>query len=197
MAFSLPEGFDYPEGIAVDPATGRAYVTSAPTGAVAVAEPGAETASVWLPAGTDGRTLTLGIEFDRDSVWLVAPPAIWEYGIDGVLRGRHVAEGGVLNDLAVTDQGIYVTDTANPVLWFLPRGSSADAPLVPIDFSMTQDAMGEPFQLNGIEALDDGTLVAVHFYNGKLFHIDARSLSGGYTIETLILAGTCSPWATG
>jgi hypothetical protein len=189
LAFSLPEGFEYPEGIAVDPATGRAYVTSSPSGAVAVAEPGAVTASVWLPAGTDGRTLTLGIEFDNDSVWLVSPPAIWEYGVDGGLRGHHVAaDSGFLNDLAITDDGIYVTDSSKPVLWFLPNGSSADAPLAPIDFSMTQDAMGEPFQLNGIEGLDDGTLMAVHFANGKLFHIDARSLSA-YTIEVVDLGG--------
>ncbi len=191
VAFTLPEGFEYPEGIAVDPASGRAYVTSTPTGAVAVAEPGADVASVWLPAGTDGRTLTLGIEFDTDSLWLVSPPAIWEYGVDGGLRGHHVAaESGFLNDLAITDQGIYVTDSSKPVLWFLPNGSSADAPLVPIDFFMTEDAMGEPFQLNGIEALDDGTLLAVHFSNGQLFHIDARSYpSGGITIGSVDLGG--------
>ncbi len=189
VAFTLPDGFEYPEGIAVDPVSGRAYVTSSPTGAVAVAEPGADTASVWLPAGKDGRTLTLGIEFDRDSVWLVSPPAIYEYAVDGALRGRHVAEeSGFLNDLAITDQGIYVTDVSKPTLWFLPRNSVSDAPLVAIDLSMTQDAMGQPFQLNGIEALDDGTLVAVHFYNGLLFHIDARPL-GAYTIATIDLGG--------
>jgi hypothetical protein len=189
IAFTLPDGFEYPEGIAVDPETGRAYVTSTPSGAVAVAEPGEDSATVWLPAGSDGRGLTFGIEFDRDSVWLVAPPAIWEYGVDGALRGRHEADGGVLNDLAVTDDGVYVTDTANPVLWFLPRDSGADAPLVPIDFSMTQDALGEPFQLNGIEALDDGTLVAVHFFNGKLFHIDPHPPGGGLNIAVVDLGG--------
>lgn len=185
LAFTLPEGFEYPEGIAVDPATGRAYVTATPSGAVAVAEPDADAASIWLPAGTDGRTYTFGIEFDRDSVWLVSPPAIWEYGVDGVMRGHHVADSDGLNDLAVTEQGVYVTDTDRAVLWFLPRGSSADEPLVPIDLS-TNGPVG---QLNGIEALEDGTLVAVHFFNGNLFHIDARSPSEGITVETIDLGG--------
>jgi len=47
-AFNLPDGFMYPEGAAFDPATGRVYVTSIQSGAVAVAEPGSDTASVWL-----------------------------------------------------------------------------------------------------------------------------------------------------
>ena len=31
--------------------------------------------------------------------------------------------------------------------------------------------------------------MAVHFYNGKLFHIDAHSPNDGYTIETVDLGG--------
>lgn len=187
IAFSLPAGFGYPEGIAVDPTTGRAYVTSSPTGAVAVADPDDSAASVWLPAGSDGRGLTLGIEFDRDSVWIVSPPAIWEYGTDGALRGHHVAEGSAfLNDLAVTDAGVFVTDSFTPKLWYLPLGSAADAPLqLGLDMAAVSSSFTEGTGLNGIEGLPDGTLVAVHFSNGSLFHIDPV----GASVEAIDLGG--------
>lgn len=191
VAFRLPDGFTYPEGAAWDPSTGGVYVTSTPTGAVAVAAAGSDTASVWLPAGSDGRGLTLGIEFARGSVWIVSPPALYEYRPDGTLRSRHAAASppgaGFLNDVAITDDGVYVTDSNKPVLWHLPLDAPDGTELQPIDVgALVATAAGQGF--NGIEALPDGTLIVGQFGCCSLLHVDPRAPSavavdlGGYQL---------------
>ena len=177
LEFNLPDGFMYPEGAAFDPTTGRVYVTSIQSGAVAVAEPGSDTATVWLEAGSDGREMsTLGIEFGDDRVWIVSNGALYEYRTDGTLIGRHDPtgpSGGGLNDVTVTDDGVFVSDSDVPLVWYLPLDASADTPLQPIDIGAV-NAKAAQDSFNGIEALPDGTLVAGQYRGTLLFHIDPR-----------------------
>jgi hypothetical protein len=171
-AFRLPDGFQYPENLAFDPSTGRVYVSSPMSGgAVAMAEPGADTASIWLPAGTDGMGGALGIEFGHGSIWLVTSGGVWEYGPDGVRRSVHLAPGGAPNDVAVTGDGVYATDEARSVLWYLPIDAPDGADMEPIDVGvLTAEAAGQGF--NGIEALPDDTLIVGQFVCCSLFHVD-------------------------
>jgi len=138
-----------------------------------VAEPGSDTATIWLPAGSDGREMpTLGIEFGADRVWIVSMGALYEYRTDGTLIARHDPDGtrgGGLNDVAITDDGAYVTDTSSSLLWYLPLDAPVDLPLEPIDID---DASVKFDAFNGIEALPDGTLVVGQSTGNLLFHVD-------------------------
>jgi len=175
IAFNLPDGFTYPEGVALDPTTGRVYVTSVQTGAIAVAEPGSDSATVWLPAGSDGRKMpTLGIEFGADRVWIVSMNALYEYRTDGTFIARHDPDGtrdAGLNDVAITDDGAYVTDSSSSLLWYLPLDARSDLQLEPIDIDDTSVKFDA---FNGIEALPDGTLLVNQFIGNLLFHVDPR-----------------------
>jgi len=151
------------------------YVTSVQSGAVAVAEPGSDTASVWLEAGSDGRAMpTLGIEFGDGRVWIASMGALYVYRPDGSLIARHDptgSRGGGLNDVTVTDDGVYVSDSEVALVWYLPLDAPADAPLEPIDIGAVNAKAGQD-AFNGIEALPDGTLVAGQYMGTLLFHID-------------------------
>lgn len=200
LAFNLPDGFMYPEGAAFDPTTGRVYVTSVQSGAVAVAEVGSDTATVWLEAGSDGRAMpTLGIEFGDDRVWIASMGALYEYRTDGTLIARHVptgSRGGGLNDVAVTDDGVYVSDSESSLVWNLPLDASADTQLQPIDIGAVNAKAGED-AFNGIEALPDGTLVVGQYMGALLFHVDPRvpsavviDLGDGYVNREVASSGS-------
>jgi len=199
LAFNLPDGFMYPEGAAFDPTTGRVYVTSIQSGAVAVAEPGSDTATVWLEAGSDGRDMSaLGIEFGGDRVWIVSN-GLYEYRTDGTLIARHDPTGptgGGLNDVTVTDDGVYVSDSSASLVWYLPLDASVETSLQPIDIgAVNAEAAQDAF--NGIEALPDGTLVAGQYTGTQLFHIDPRvpsavviDLGDGYVTQQVAPTGS-------
>lgn len=209
LGFNLPDGFTYPEGIALDPGTGRMYVTST-SGAIAVFEPGAETATVWSPAGDMGRTFALGIEFGHGSLWVASGPFLLEYAPDGEQIGWYATpDGAFLNDVAITDDGAYVTDPNGPWLWFVPFEPDARAQLAPAKLADVWPAiagLGAPAEglflqkvdlsgsnpspgtlgFNGVEALPDGSLVVGDFACCSLHHVDPRVPSytpidlGGY-----------------
>lgn len=203
-AFTLPAGFEYPEGIAYDPETGRVYISSPNSGgAIAVAGPGATEASIWLPAGEEGRVATLGIEFGHGSVWVVDSfSVLLEYGPDGTLRSSHPTKKG-LNDVTVGLDGVYASGP-DAAIYFLPFDAADGSEMQLIDLAAAAPELtGQGF--NGIEALPDGTLIAGQFACCSLYHIDPRMPSaravdlGGYTFVTsdgMSLLGDYDLWIT-
>ena len=177
----LPEGF-YPEGIAV----GRGhdfYAASLLDGAVYKGDLRTGEGDV-IASGTEGR-LVAGLSFDERSGLL------WGVGIDGgsgaafAFDGRrgelvaHVDVPGVfLNDLTVTREAVYITDSLADVFWTIPlddRGRPAGAAqATPLTGDFTFVTTGElPINLNGITSTPDGsTLLAVHTALGVLYRID-------------------------
>jgi sugar lactone lactonase YvrE len=83
----------------------------------------------------------------------------------------------VINDVALTTDGAWFTDSAQAKLYFVPVSATG----VPGPFSTlalsgpAADTSGE-FNLNGIQATPDGkTLVVAHSSNGSLYTVDPAS----------------------
>ncbi|MFG2104260.1 SMP-30/gluconolactonase/LRE family protein [Micromonospora echinaurantiaca] len=147
-----------PEGIAVTP-TGTMYVTSVSDGAVYRGHVRERELRPFLPAGTDGRTRAAGVRLDRQGRIFVAgwdTGALFGYAPDGTLLARRAAAGAALNDLAITDDAVYVTDSATGVLWRADLVGTEIGELTP--WLSPADFPAVPGFLNGIVATADGRL---------------------------------------
>ena len=184
VSVPLPDGF-YPEGIAI----GRGhefYVGSLLDGAIYRGDLRTGDGDV-LIEGTPGR-LVAGIFFDGRSglLWGVGSDAgsavvlIFD-AATGALVERIEVDGAFLNDLVVTRDAVFVTDSLADVLWTIsldPRGRPNGPPTaLQLTGDFTFVTTGDlPINLNGIVATPDGsTLVAVHSTLGVLYRIDPTS----------------------
>ncbi|OLZ67251.1 superoxide dismutase [Streptomyces sp. IMTB 2501] len=186
-AFTLPDDRAYPEGIALDPRTGDAYVGSYTTGAIYRAAAGSHTAEVFLPAGTDGRTTANGLKADRAGrLWVIDhTTGVDVYDLrDRSLLARFEVPAGdprFLNDLVITADGTaYVTDSVRPVVYRitpadLARAHGGRAPLIArYDLSGAVPSHGpDAYTLNGIAADATGRrLFVVDMTGGGLYRVD-------------------------
>jgi streptogramin lyase len=178
----VPDG-SYPEGIAVGYGQDF-YVGSLLDGAIYRGDLRTGDGAVLAP-GAEGR-ITVGLSFDRRSGLLWA--AGLEQGIGAILAfdGRTGAlthriplpQAGFLNDVVVTRDAVYVTDSFADRLWTVPL-TSHGAPAGPGaaiqlsgDFQLVTEG-DLPLNLNGIDVTPDGrTLLAVHTSLGVLYRID-------------------------
>lgn len=190
---ALPDGFQ-PEGIAV----GRGhtfYVGSIPTGAVYRGDLRTGEGGVLVPAQPDRQAI--GVEVDnRDRVFVAGGPTgqayVYDAGTGAAIASYQLSTGGptFVNDVVVTNDGAWFTDSMQPVLYRVPigpagtLGGQADVETVPL----TGDYVHAPgFNANGIDATPAGkTLVIVQSNTGALFTVDPASgvadrieLSGG------------------
>lgn len=177
----LPVGF-YPEGIAVGSGH-QFYVGSLLGGAVYKGDLRTGQGQVFASA-VQGRVVA-GLSFDQRSGLL------WGAGFDASgsgafvfdsRSGEQVAEveitgtfpASFLNDLVVTRDAVYITDSLRAVIWSVPldrRGRPAGpAHAIPLsgDFTFVPGT-----NLNGIAATPNGRqLIAVHSTLGVLYRID-------------------------
>ncbi|MGC4895682.1 SMP-30/gluconolactonase/LRE family protein [Micromonospora sp. DT31] len=188
-----------PEGIAVTPA-GTMYVTSSATGAVYrgdVRRPGLRP---FLAAGVGGRTSAAGVRVDHRGRIFVAgwtTGALFVHAPDGTLLARRdAAPGAALNDLAVTGDAVYVTDSATGTLWRAALDGGRVGELVP--WVRAADFPAAPVFLNGIVTDAPGRLALVAEQGEeRLFRVDlaARTAtevevtSGRMGADGLLLAG--------
>ncbi|MFP3989018.1 superoxide dismutase [Streptomyces sp. E11-3] len=208
-AHELPGDRVYPEGIAADQRTGDLYVGSYTTGAVYRITPGQRTATVFLPAGTDGRDTANGLKVDRAGrLWVTdstAGVAVYDVRTRRLLARFDVEDGEgetegaeqerpfFVNDLAIAPDGsAYLTDSIRAVIYRvtpdqLARGGrSVLRPYVDVGGDLDPRPVGT-FTLNGIVADPAGRfLLAVDMTGGDLVRVDLRSrevrrvaLSGG------------------
>ncbi|MEV5879996.1 SMP-30/gluconolactonase/LRE family protein [Streptomyces sp. NPDC052101] len=186
-AFTLPDDRAYPEGIALDPRTGDAYVGSFTNGAVYRAAAGSRAAEAFLPAGTDGRTTANGLKVDRAGrLWVIDhTTGVDVYDLrDRSLLARFEAPKGAqhfLNDLVITEDGTaYVTDSVLPVVYRitpadLARARGGTGSLVAhFDLSGAIPPHSEDaYTLNGITADPTGRLLfVVDMTGGGLYRVD-------------------------
>lgn len=174
----LPPGFQ-PEGIAA----GRGstfYVGSLADGAVYRGDLRTGRGDVLVP-GEPGR-VTVGIEVDRRGrVFAAGGPtgaaAVYDGRTGETLAEYRLATGETfVNDVVVTRDAAWFTDSVNPVLYRVPIGRGGDLgrpQTVPLSGDIVY---GEGFNANGIEAGPGGrTLVIVQSSTGLLFTVDAAT----------------------
>ena len=174
---SLPNGFQ-PEGIAI----GRGlsfYTGSLANGAIYRGNLLTGDGSVLVP-GQDGR-VAVGMKVDvRNRLFVAGGPTgtgrVYDAGSGAELATYQFAPVGTsfVNDVVVTRDAAYFTDSVNPVLYVVPfdrAGALGNAQTL----SLTGDLVYSPegFNLNGIAASPDGrTLVVVQSNKGLLFSVD-------------------------
>jgi sugar lactone lactonase YvrE len=176
----LPNGWR-PEGIEA----GRQhtlYVGSIPQGAVRQID--ARTGqSFTLVQPTPGRSAT-GLEYDRQGERLfVAGGGTGATYVYDARTGAPIADflltpaaPRFINDVVLTKDALYYTDSQRPWLYRLPLGpdgelpAAADIETIPLSGDYVHQA---GFNLNGIEATTNGkTLIAVQSSTASLFKID-------------------------
>ncbi|MGC5017904.1 SMP-30/gluconolactonase/LRE family protein [Micromonospora sp. DT47] len=151
-----------PEGIAVT-RDGTMYVTSVGTGAVYRGDTRERVMRPFLPAGSDGRTHAAGVHVDRLGRLFIAgydTATLFVHAPDGRLLAKRVAAAGAaLNDLVITDDAVYVTDSTSGVLWRAAIDGGEVGDLTPW---ITPAAFpAAPGFLNGIVATADGRVALV------------------------------------
>jgi len=178
-AIALPDGLR-PEGITSD---GRStfYVGSLADGRVVSGSLVTGDTEALVP-GVAGR-MAVGTLFDgrNDRIWVAGGDtgAVTAYDAgSGEQLGRWVTPGSVfLNDLTITRDAVYVTDTGRARLVVVPLGpggelpTAAGATTLPLSGDMPFSTSGS--NGNGIRALDESTLLVVHSGTGGLFLVDA------------------------
>lgn len=167
-----------PEGITTDGTS--LYVGSLADGAIWKGDPASGTGEV-LVAGAEG-AVSVGLDADlqHGHIWAAGGPTGEVRAYDastGELLASYGFEGGFLNDLAVTSDAVYVTDSFVPQVLVVPLGDDGtpaapeDAFALPIGGELEYD---EGFNVNGIVATDAG-LVVVHSGRGELFRLDPET----------------------
>jgi sugar lactone lactonase YvrE len=201
QVIQLPRGFQ-PEGIEIGKGT-TFYVGSVANGAIYRANLRTGAGSILVP-GASGKSAT-GIELDNRNRLFVAGAStgkayVYNARTGALIRTYTLATAPTfINDVVVTRDAAYFTDSQKAVLYKIPIGAGGalgEAQPIPLsgDFSLASG-----FNLNGIDATPNGkTLIAVQTNKGKLFQIDpatgaTREISlGGESVpngDGILLAG--------
>lgn len=176
----LPNGFQ-PEGIASGKGT-TFYVGSIPTGAVFRGDLRSGEGEVLVPAQA-GRS-AIGLKYDERSglLFVSGGNTGYAYFYDGK-TGANVAEiqlstlPSFINDVVITKEAAYFTNSFQPVLHRVPLAKKGGLPPAPTseeiplggDYQFTPGA----FNANGIAATPNGkTLIIVNSTEGALYKVD-------------------------
>lgn len=177
----LPDGFQ-PEGIVI----GRGdtfYVGSIPTGAIYRGSLRTGEGEIIIP-GTAGRA-AIGLALDQRGRLFVAGGGTGDAYVYDTRTGATLATYDFasaptfINDVVVTKDGAWFTDSQRAVLYFVPTGpggqlgGQADVRTL----ALTGDFQLQPgFNLNGIDATPKwDLLIVVQSNTGKLFTVDPRT----------------------
>ncbi|MDP9847857.1 superoxide dismutase [Streptosporangium lutulentum] len=186
--FSLPDGFQ-PEGIAIGPGP-SAYFGSRGTGAIY---------RVSLRTGqgkiinSGPGTPSLGLKVDsRDRLFVAGGTGGNARVIDTrsgkVLASYQLATGtAFVNDVVLTHDAAYFTDSANPVLYKLPFGRGGALPKEAVKVPLSGDIVYTTGNnANGIALTPDRkALLVVQSNTGKLFRVNPST-----GVATLVDIGT-------
>ncbi|MFF3946821.1 SMP-30/gluconolactonase/LRE family protein [Streptomyces sp. NPDC001902] len=157
-----------PEGIAID-RDGTMYVSSDGTGALYRGDVRAAHLRSFRADGLANRPSTLGVHTDgRGRVYSVGGGELTVHDRRGRLLATRTAQGGPLgapdlNDLVITDNAVYVTDWANPVVYRAALRHGRLGPLEPwLDIrSAFPQFPARYWLLNGIVADRSGSTLLV------------------------------------
>jgi outer membrane protein assembly factor BamB len=176
----LPDGF-FPEGIAIAPG-GTFFTGSLSTGAIYRGDVKTGEGDILVPPQA-GR-IAVGMKVHKGLLYVAGGDTGDAYVYDartGAEVATYQLAGGAafINDVVVTKDAAYFTDSFNPVLYRVPvsrsgaPGTQASVTALPL----TGDLVYETgFNVNGIDATPDGkTLVLVQSNTGELFTADPET----------------------
>ncbi|MFC0554521.1 superoxide dismutase [Planotetraspora thailandica] len=186
--FPLPAGFQ-PEGIAIGPgpaayfgsrATGAIYRADLRTGHGRIINPGPGTPSLGLKVDPRGRLFVAG--------GTGGDARVIDTRSGKVLASYRLATGtAFVNDVLLTRDAAYFTDSANPVLYKLPFGRGGALPKEAVKVPLSGDIVYTTGNnANGIAPTPDGkALLVVQSNTGKLFRVNPKT-----GVATLVDIGT-------
>ena len=196
---ALPDGFR-PEGIAAGKGA-SVYVGSIPTGQVLEIDTKTGASREAVPA-RDGHA-AIGLKYDHSSnrLFVSGGPTGRAFVYDArsgaelaAFQLTAVGQPTFINDVVLTRDTAYFTDSMQPVIYAVSRDLSSVTPIALEGFPMTPGN-----NLNGIEAASNGrVLLAIQSSTGTLWRIDADTGShaavdlGGATLtngDGLLLVG--------
>ncbi len=174
LSINLPEGGEYPEGIAIDGDT--VYVTSFTTGDIFSGSIDDEELRLFVEGSEGDSAVGIVAEGDRIYVAEGANKNVTVYDLDGERIATVSSEAAAfLNDLTVVDGQVYVTDSQAPTIWRFPADITEDATLEAWSDVSESVEYVEGFNLNGIRPGPEGTLVTTNFATGALYTINLES----------------------
>lgn len=175
----------FPERIDYDAATGDVYVGSTRSGTVyrVNVRDGPSVLEVFLPGGRDGRTSVTGMKVDDYGRLFIAGrntgrAFVYDASTGELIKALETppAARTLLNDVTVTEDAAYFTDSFRPVVFRVPLTPESVGDVGAWLELRTVVPHGNGFNLNGIAATPDGRhLLTVHFNSGRLYSIDTRS----------------------
>jgi hypothetical protein len=196
-----PETIDLPEGFAGEGvATGRHdtfYAGSRLDGRVARGDLREGTSEVFVDEPLVAAATGLKADLRHGLLWVsgAATGQAAVYDLDtgeGIVALTLAASPSFINDVVVTRDAAYFTNSLSPVIYRVPvskRGEIGEPEAITLSGPASEFVPG--FNLNGIEATSDGrTLIVVNSTKGALYTVDARSGSsaeidlGGATVRT-------------
>lgn len=204
--YILPGDTVFPEGIAHQPGSQYFYVSSTTDGTIFRGDLREETASVFLPGGSDGRTTAVGLKVDNRRLYIAGGGTgkIFVYSTrNGELLGQFDNDltPTFLNDIAITNNGdAYITDSLSPKLYKVSTDRRGQLHFEEwLDFTGTPFVYQSGFNANGIVATNDNRyLLIVQSNTGKLFRVEIATREvteinlGGATLtngDGLVLKG--------
>jgi hypothetical protein len=189
--YVLPGDWVRPEGITLGP-DNDFFSGSSADGTIYHCSLTAPTAEIWLAAGTDRRTVAVGMTLYSGTQLVVCGGRTGTLHVYDVASRELISErtvDGYLNDVWVIAGHAYATDSANPIIWQFDL--TAPAAPVPIEIPHA----GPDAYLNGIVATPDGTALLVAAQGTEiLWRIDladhsATAIATDFAADGLLLLG--------
>jgi hypothetical protein len=170
-----------PEGVAFDKQSGQFFVSRTGTGAIFVGKPDAPGTLTAFIAGfdtTNDNPVATGMKV-RDGLLYVAGAATGQiriYDIADPTKPPVVFEtgGGFINDLDLDKDGdVFATDSSKPFIYKIDAASvkAGAGPVIAINVAPEITVDPEAFNLNGIVAKGDDSVIVIQSNTGKLFRI--------------------------
>lgn len=197
-SYTLPGTAVFPEGIAHLNGSKNFYVGSTTDGTIFRGTLGQKDTEVFFPPVAE-RPTAVGMKVDAQNRLFVAGGGsgkVFVYDTVGKTLLKTLttpaASATFLNDITLTPDAAYITDSQRPILFRVSRSETSLGEIENwLDFTGTALEYQSGFNLNGIASTPDGQyLIVVQSNTGKLFRITVAdksvaeiSLNGGATVK--------------
>jgi sugar lactone lactonase YvrE len=130
------------------------------------------TASLFIDAPA-GR-MAVGMDTDHDLLFVAGgSTGAHIYNLRTAAPAATYQFGGFINDVTVTRDGAWFTDSVNPTLYFIPISHGTPGAVRTLALSGPAADITGDFNLNGIAATENGkTLVVAHSANSAIYTVD-------------------------